>query len=137
MHFGNDAFRSLNPIPSGLTEPFLISDLPDRANLVLDISRDEFAISTDSAIQIDKMVGVTDGWNPLFALFSRLDEALVLKARRIHGLLRMFPTHHDLWGTPEPPLGRLAARRLFALLNLFEGLLSRRQRLVSRPLFRD
>ena len=67
LHFGHHALRFINAVQACLTEASLPGHGAHRVDLLLDITRNELAVSTHPSIQVDKAVGLADGSNALVA----------------------------------------------------------------------
>jgi hypothetical protein len=77
--------------------------LGNGANLLdvpLDIGGDELAVSAYPALEIDKVIVVTNAPDTRLDLFTLLTEALVLVTGRVERLLSLLQAHGVLWGTP-------------------------------------
>src|SRR5215510_11655895 len=69
LHFGYDARGFLETLQAGLAHVFLLGNGTERINMALDIPGNELAVATDTALQVDKVVGMADG---AYALGDRL-----------------------------------------------------------------
>ena len=70
LHFGHHALGFLDTLQAGLAEVFLLGNGADRVDVVLDIPRNELAVATHAALQVDKVVGVADGADALGDLLA-------------------------------------------------------------------
>ena len=61
LHFGHHTLGFLNPLQACLAEAFLVSNGADRVDVLLDITRYELAVAPYTSLQVNKVVGVTDG----------------------------------------------------------------------------
>jgi hypothetical protein len=135
LHFGHHPLGFIDSIEAGLAEPFLLGNGANRGDLLADIRGDELAVSTHTALQINKVVGVANGPDALGDLLSLLEEALVLVASRCNSLRHLLQTFTSLWGAPGAALVWLVESVVEALLNSVEHLFRLCDGLVSRPLF--
>jgi hypothetical protein len=61
LHFGHDALGFLDASEGGLTQSFLLGDGAQRVDLGLDVTRHQLPVTTDTTIQVDEVVRVTNG----------------------------------------------------------------------------
>ena len=87
-------------------EPFVLGNGADRVDVLLDIRRNELAVATHAALQVDKVVGVADGADALGDLLALRAEALVLLASRLPPPVRPAPGLRRLWGAAWAALCR-------------------------------
>jgi len=73
-HCGHHPLRFLDAIQARLAESFLMGDGADGVDVVWDITDDQLPVSPDASLQVDKVVGVTDGAEALSERFSLLGE---------------------------------------------------------------
>jgi hypothetical protein len=114
---------------------FLLGNGANRVDVLLDISGNELAVATHTTIEVDKVVGMTDGTDALRDLCALPGEVLVLLTRGFHGLRSLLQTHGRLWGTTGTALWRLAIDVGQERLLTVERLFSMDNGLVRRPLF--
>src|SRR5919198_4760478 len=65
LHFRYHTLGFLNPLQACLAEAFLLSNGADRVDVLLDIPRDELAVATYTALQVDKVVGMAEATDTL------------------------------------------------------------------------
>jgi hypothetical protein len=63
LHFRNHTFRFFDAIHAALTEPFVLGDGTDGADVLLDVPYNEFAVAPYAALQVDKVIRVANGTN--------------------------------------------------------------------------
>ena len=81
LHCGHHALGFRDPLQARLAEAFLVSNGAKRADVLLDISCNEFAVATHAALHVHKMVGVANGADALRDLLALSGETLVLVVR--------------------------------------------------------
>jgi hypothetical protein len=81
LHFGHDALGFRDLLQARLAETFLLSNGANRSDVLLDIPCNELAVAADTALQVDKVVGVADGAKALRDLLALPGETLVLVVR--------------------------------------------------------
>src|SRR5262249_20300647 len=118
-----------------LAEVFLLGNGTDRGDGLLDITGNELAITTHTALQINKMVRLADGADALGDRFTLAGEVLVCVARGCHILLGLLQARFPLWGAARAALGRLAVDTGGALLQPLERLFRLGDSLVGCSLF--
>ena len=102
LHFGHHALRFLDPIQTPLAEPFLLGNSTNRVDLGLDIPGNELAVSPYPAVQVDQVVGVTDGADTLGDLLTLPCEALMFLASCVRLLRDLLDARCPLCGaTPR------------------------------------
>ena len=102
LHGGHHALGFLDTLQACLPEVFLLGNGADRVEVVLDIPGNKLAIATDTALQINKVVGMADGTDALSDRFALAREALMLVARGFHGLLKLLQLSATFGGCPGP-----------------------------------
>src|SRR5215468_3230968 len=81
LHFGHHTLGFLNPLQACLAEAFLLSNDADRVDVLLDIPRNELAVATYTALQVDKVVGMAEATDTLGDQRALRSETLVLVLR--------------------------------------------------------
>src|SRR5437879_1955021 len=104
LHFGHDALGFLHALQAALAEPFVLGNRTHLLNVRLDISGNELTVSTDPALEIDKMVVVADATDALGDLLALLSEALMLTTGRFELLLGLLKAHGRCWRTARTAL---------------------------------
>src|SRR5262245_30249178 len=65
LHFGHDTLCFREALQARLAEPFLLRNGANRLDVMLDIRGNELAVAPYAALQVHKVVGVTDGTEAL------------------------------------------------------------------------
>ncbi len=134
-HFGCHPFGFLDPIQTPLAEVFLLSDGANLIHLRLDVVDNELAVSTHTALEVDKVIRMANRADALGHLLSLLGQALVFTAGRVEFLLGLLQTHGLRRGAARTALLRIVTGRLAMRLHLIEPLLRLGRHLVGGPLF--
>ena len=126
LHFRHHPLGFVDALQAALAESFLLGNGANLLDVPLDIIGDEVAIAAYPALQIDKMVVVTDAPDTRLDLFTLLRETLVLTTGRFERLLGLLQAHGFFWGvldgafrTHHPRFaGRFAAVRAAAVASV-------------------
>src|SRR5215470_11377258 len=110
LHFGHHACGFGDAIEARRAEAFLLSNSANRGDVLLDIPRNELAVTTHAALQVHKVVGVADGANALGDLLTLPGETLVLLARGLHVLRHLLQARGRLWWAARTALVQLVVR---------------------------
>ena len=103
LHFRHDTLGFLDALQAALAEPFVLGNSTNLLDVRLDIRGNELAVSTHTALKIDKMVGMADGADALGDLLALLGEALMLTTGRFERLLRLAPDSRAAFGGRPGP----------------------------------
>jgi hypothetical protein len=120
LHFQHHPLGFVDALQAALAECFLLGNGANLLNVPLDIIGDEVAIAAHPALQIDKMVVVTDAPDTRLDLFTLLRETLVLTTGRCEHLLGVLQAHGFLWGASWTGLFGLIIRALWIAWQPFE-----------------
>ena len=134
LHFGHHPLGFPNPVQTALTKPFVPRNGANPINLRLDISGNEFAVSTHATLYIDKVVGLTDGADALGNLLALRTNALTLLVGRVRFLCELLQACGGLGWAARSPIFRRVASALKLFLSMLKPLLRLGGRLCSRPL---
>src|SRR6266542_1844487 len=135
LHFRHHTFGFLETLHTRFTEVFLLGNGADRLDMLLDIPSYQLAVATDPTLQVDKVVGVTDGANTLPDLLALPGKAAVLLTCCVHGLLDLLQTRYPLWGAARATLCCLVVGVVEVLMHPLARLFRLRGSLGSGPLF--
>ena len=97
LHFGYHPLGFIDAIQTPLTELFLLSNTTNRFDLSTEIGSDQVAVSPHAAFEIDKVIGLANGFNALFDLLALLAQTLVLLAGRFKRLLGLLELATLYW----------------------------------------
>jgi hypothetical protein len=111
-------FGFLDPVQACLTESFLLGNNANRVNLCLDIARNELAVATHAAFQVDKVVGMADSADAPSDRLALLGEALVLSACSLRFLCDLLQPCSGLGRPTRATLCRRIAGVVELLLHL-------------------
>ena len=135
LHFGNHALRFLDTLQTRLTEVCLLGNGTDGMELGMDITRNEFAVTTHAALQIDEVIGMANSADALRDLLALCAKALVRVARSLQRVFDLLQVCNALWRAARAALhGRVGGRREI-LVRLLERLFCLGDSLGDRPLF--
>ena len=134
LHFRNHPRGFVDPLQAGLTETFVLRHAANRVHLCLDIGRNELAIATHAVLEINKVVGMTNGADALGHLLALGADALQRLVGRLRCLRDLLQACGGFEGAARSLLVRRVVRVLKLPLDVLKPLLSRGGRLCSRPL---
>jgi hypothetical protein len=135
LHCGPHPLNLVDAIEAALAAVFVLGDGANRLDVRADIGGDALAVSTYPAFQVDKMIGVADGFDALFDLLPLLGQSHGLTAGRCKGLLRVFKAHGRFWRMAWAAPCKLISWTLKACLSLIKFLLGFGERLGRGSLF--
>ena len=98
LHFGHDPLGFVDALQATLAESFVLGNGANLLDVPLDIGGDELAVSAYPALEIDKVIVVTNAPDTRLDLFTLLTEALVLVTGRVERLLSLLQAQGVLWG---------------------------------------
>ncbi len=135
LHFGHDPRGFVDAIETALAQVCVLSSGAHPCDVSADIGGDQLAVATHATIEVDKVLGLTDGLKALFDLLALLGQSRVLTAGRVEGVLGLFKAHGRFWRTARSALFKLISWALKTGLGLIELLLGFAERLVRGSLF--
>ena len=125
----------LNALHAALAEPFVLGDHTNLLDVRVDISGNELAVATHTALEIDTMVIVPDATDALANVLALLSEALMLTTGGFECLRGVLQAHRGFGGPARPALFGLVTRVWLVGVHLLELVPGCAERLVCSPLF--
>src|ERR671935_2498776 len=104
LHFGHHPLGFLDAFHAALAESFVLSNGANLRDMLLDIRGNELAIAAYPALQIDKVVVVTQAPDTRLDLFTLLSKTHVLTTGRFECLRSLFQAHRYFWGPARTAL---------------------------------
>jgi hypothetical protein len=113
----------LDPSHTRLAEPCVLGDGANLLHLSLDVVGHELAVSTDTPVPVNTVVGLADSAEALGDLRALLRQALMLPAGHSECLPGWHTAHERLWRVFRTDWWRLVACGFRMRLHLIERLL--------------
>src|SRR5262249_15266958 len=134
-HFRHHPLGLLDAFQAVLAKSFVLGNRANLLDVRLDIRGDELAIAAHPALEIDKMVVVTNASEARLDLFTLGCEPIGLTTGRVERLLGLLHARGVLWGTVWMALCGLVPRTGWSALQPVELLCGFGNGLMGRPLF--